>query len=259
MEFIQALLKNDGSFLLILARVAAFTFALPFIGGRGAPATVKVMLVLAITVVLFPFLRLKTAPLNLVTLATWLFSELLVGVAIGMAARFVLAAVEVGGEVIGIQMGFGIANVFDPITNQQASLIGQALSLVAVLIFFVTGAHHFTLQALVYSFEIVPPFSFYPSGPFVNQLIRMGSQMFILGLKIAAPLTMVLLMLNVSMGIMARVVPQMHIFMFSFSVTIGVGLIVLGATLSLTVGFFGDQMRGLDRTVADLLIGMRQP
>ncbi len=259
MEFIQALLKNEGSFLFILVRVSAFLFALPFIGGRGTPMIVKLMLVLSMTLVLFPFLKLKVAPLNQFTLVVGLFNELLIGMVLGMGARFIFAAVEIGAELMGIQMGFGIANVFDPISSQQVSLAGQLMSLLALLIFFLTETHHVILQALVVSFEVIPPFGAHFAGSVIEQLIRMGSQMFSLGMKIAAPLTLLLLIVNVSMGVLSRVVPQINIMLFSFPITVGMGLFVFGATVSLMLGLIHDQMRGVERSIYQLLIGLRPP
>ncbi len=259
MEFIQALIKNEAAFLLVLARVASIMMALPFIGGRGIPAFIKVMLALSISFALLPFLHVEAGPIEPVSLAVGVVRELLLGLVIGMGVRFVFAAVEIGADMVGIQMGFGMANAFDPITNQQASLIGQLFSLVVVLVFFVMNAHHIILQALVYSFEVVPPFGFYPSGPLVKHMIGLGSSMFATGVKIAAPMTVALLITQVAMGILSRVVPQMNIFMFSFPVTIGVGLLVLGVSVSLLLGLMQDQIRGLEGTVYTILIGSRTP
>ncbi len=257
--FIQSLIKNEAVFLLVLARVASIMIALPFIGGRGIPAFIKAMLALSISLALLPFLRIEAGPIEPVSLAVGVVRELLLGLVIGLGVRFVFAAIEIGADMVGIQMGFGLANVFDPITNQQASIISQLFSLVVVLVFFVVNAHHIILQALVYSFEVIPPFGFYPSGPLIKNLIGLGSSMFTTGMKIAAPMTVALLLSQVAMGILSRVVPQMNIFIFSFPITIGVGLLVLGASVSLLLGLMQDQIRGLEGTVYTILIESRTP
>lgn len=257
MEFIETLLRNETSFLLILFRVSAFLMALPFLGGGGVPMSVKVVVSVSVSVVLFQILQIEAAPLTLGSFTVGIIGEILIGVVIGLGARLVFAAVEIGGTIVGFQMGFGIANVFDPVSNRQVGLIAQLQNLVASLIFLITNAHHIILQALVHSFQMVPSFGFYPSEALVAYLVRLAGEMFVLGIKIGIPVIVALLLANVAVGILSRVVPQINALLFSFPVTIGLGLLVIGASLPLFVGLMRSQMIGLEDVVFNLLMGMQ--
>lgn len=250
------LLRNETSFLLILFRVSAFLMALPIFGGGGVPMPIKVILAVSISVILFQILEIETVPLTIGSFTVGIIGEILIGVVIGLGARLVFAAVEIGGEIVGLQMGFGIANVFDPVSNRQVGLIGQLQNLVASLIFLVTNAHHIILRALVHSFRFAPSLGFYPSEALVGHLMRLGGEMFVLGMKIGIPVMVALLLANVAIGILSRVVPQINALLFSFPVTIGLGLLVIGTSLPLFVGLMRNQMVGLEDVVFKLLMGM---
>ncbi len=259
MELIEMIIKNETSFLLILFRVSAFLVALPILGGGGVPMSIKVMVSISISVVLFQILKVEAAPLAYGSLTVGIIGEVLIGLVIGLGARLLFAAVELGGTIVGFQMGFGVANVFDPVSNRQVGLIGQVQNLVATLIFLVTNAHHIVLRALVRSFRLIPSFGFYPSEALVGHLMRLAGEMFVLGIKIGIPVIAALLFANIAIGILSRVVPQINALLFSFPVTIGLGLLVIGASLPVFVGLLRKQMVGLEEVVFNLLVGMQNP
>jgi len=258
-ELIETIINNETSFLLILFRVGAFMAALPILGGGGVPISIKVMMALSISVVLFQILHIETAPLVLGSLTVGIFGEILIGLVIGMGVRMIFSAVELGGTIVGFQMGFGVANVLDPVSNRQVGLIGQLQNLVASLIFLATNAHHIVLRALVRSFRLIPSFGFYPSEALIGYLMRLAGEMFALGIKIGIPVIAALLLANIAVGILSRVVPQINALLFSFPVTIGLGLLVIGASLPLFVGLLKEQMLGLEGVVFKLLVGMQHP
>lgn len=258
MEFINQLIASGTTFPLILVRVGAFMTAFPWLGGRGVPMSIRVMLALGISMVLFPILEIEIpAALGFPALALGILGEVLIGAVIGLGARLVFTAVDVGAELIGIQMGFSMARLLDPSTQQRIPLIGQLEVLLVMMIFFLTNAHHFIFQALFYSFERVPSMGFYPSGSIVEHLMQLAGEMFSIGLKIGVPVTMALLLTNISLGILFRVVPQMNVFLLGFPITISVGLLVLGASLPLFAGLMQGRIDGLERLFSDLLIEMQ--
>jgi flagellar biosynthetic protein FliR len=187
-----------------------------------------------------------------------LFTEVVIGLIIGFAARLVFAAIEVGSEVVGMQIGFGLANAFDPVSNQQVSLIRQVYVALASLIFLAINGHHLIIRALVKSFEWIPSKGFFFSAPLIHHIIRMGSDLFLVGMKIAAPVMITLILAQMAMGIVSRVVPQLQVFLFSLSLTIGIGLMMIGFSLSLYSALLQNQMGGaLETRLGDLMIRMR--
>ncbi len=256
--FVETLVNNHVTFLLVLVRVSAFVMVMPFIGGLGVPNRVKALLVFSISLVLLPVVGSHVARASDPgSLVAGLMGETLIGAAIGLGARLLFAAVELGGEFVGIQMGFGIAGVFNPISLQQVQLIGQLQGMFALAIFLVSNAHHVILKALASSFELVPSLSFYPSNALVGQLVRMTGQMFELGIRIALPVIIVLLLVNVALGVLARVVPQVNVLLLSFPITIFLGLLVMGLSMSLFAGIVQSQANNLDSLFYNLLTEMQ--
>ena len=249
-SFVKLIWENQLTFLFILTRIASFVTALPILGGGGTPVYVKALLVVGMTFVLFPVVSGEFTPpsptppaqISLGLLIQGLLSEITIGMLIGFGTRMVFAAVELGAEVAGMQIGFGVANAFDPISNQQVSLMRQIYMAIAALIFVSIHGDHVVIRAMMFSFQAVPTSGFTIQGPLIEQIIRMGSELFILGMKIAAPITVALLLAQIAMGVISRVVPQIQVFMFSFPLTIGIGLMVFGFSLSLYVGLLKEQM-----------------
>ncbi|MEC4677391.1 MAG: flagellar biosynthetic protein FliR [Nitrospirota bacterium] len=254
---IEGILENQMVFLFILFRVAAFLVATPLMGGPGVPVMVKMMLVLSMSFILFQTLSLEPpGELNLVSLTIALLGEVLIGLIIGMAANLLFSAIEMGSEIVGIQMGLGSANLFDPISNKQASLIARLQGLFAMLIFLVLNGHFIVLESMVKSFELIPFVGFYPSGPLIEYLMKLGGQMFLLGLKVAIPIIVALLMANITIGIFSRVIPQLNVLLFSFPVTITLGLVMLGFSLPILTGILTQEISGLRTVFNQLLVGM---
>ncbi len=258
MEIIDSILKNQTAFLFILVRVAAFLFAFPLIGGPGVPNIVKVMIVLSMAFVLFQSVPIQPQPaLTLVTLTVGIMGELLIGLVISLGVRMIFGAVEVGSTIIGIQMGFGAATLFDPVSNQQVSLIVRLEGLIALLIFLSVNGHFILIRAMVQSFTLVPNFGFYPQTPLIGLLIQLAGKMFLLGVKISIPVIVALLMANVTIGIFGRVIPQLNVLLFSFPITIMLGLIVLGISLPYFVALLRQEIDGMGSVFNNLLMGMR--
>ena len=258
MEIVDYMIQHQMAFLLIFVRVSAFIMVLPMMGGESVPMPIKALFVLATAFVLVPIIEVSTVDLNLGSLSLGILEEILIGTLIGLGTRLLFAAVEIGAEVMGVQMGFGMARIFDPMANQQASLIGRLHGMLAMLIFLLVDGHHLILQALIRSFEWVPFLGFNLSGIMVQDLIRMGGQMFALGVQVAIPVMVALLLANVTLGILGRVVPQMNVLLFGFPITIGLGLVMLGASIPLFVNIIQNEVNGLEKLYSQFLIGMRQ-
>jgi flagellar biosynthetic protein FliR len=244
--------------VLILFRVASFLSVLPMMGGRSLPGLIKVALALAVSLILVPITPMQPGPPTVSAWVVGLAGEMMIGWVIGFGARLIFAAVELGGEIAGLQMGFGIANVLDPSSNQPVPLIEQFYTLLAILVFFGIHADHSVIRALVQSFSLIPPLSFMPSGLPIGRLIQAAGELFVIGMRMAIPVTIALLLANVALGIMSRVVPQMNVWLMSYPITISLGLLVMGATLSLTLALLQSQLAGLEGTIGGLLLEMKK-
>lgn len=221
------------TFLLCLARVIALVAAIPAFAGAAASVRMKLGLAVATALVLFPLMAPHTPQVDftLTGFGLLMVNEVLLGALIGLVAQLVFTAVSFGGTVIGYQMGFAAANIFDPQTTQQLSLMSQFINILALLAFLAMDGHHFFFRVIVESYRLLPPGPLDFSAGAVETLMRLGSHMFVLGVKFSAPVLALLLITNIVLGILARVFPQLNVFMLSFPLNIGIALIVIGLTL----------------------------
>lgn len=154
-----------------------------------------------------------------------------VGLAIGFAVRIVFAAVELAGEVIGFQMGLNFAAFFDPSLNSQSSAVARFYGQMAALLFVVMNGHLWILMVVVRSFDTFPVDQNFLAALAQMKLFNLGAELFASGLWIALPMIGMLMFVNLAMGIVSRVAPQMNIYSVGFPVTLSVGLIGIAATL----------------------------
>jgi len=222
-------------FLLILCRIAGLFAALPVFGGRRLPTRIKIVTVMAITLVCLPILQLTPPPVpkDAFTIGLMVMREMLIGLTLALITQVIFAAVEFSGQVIGMQMGFSIANVIDPSMGNQTQIMSVMQTLLATLLFLSLNIHHTFIRAIVDSFSIIPLGGWHMSEALIKFLVQLTSDVFILGIRLAAPVMVTLLLTSVVLGVMARAFPQMNVFMVSFPLNIGLGFFVLGATLLL--------------------------
>lgn len=242
-------------FLLALFRVAGIVGAMPVLGGRAVPARVKLALALVLTLVLLPALPLERWPLQPHGIWQWLglaAHELLFGILLGFAAQVPVLAMQLAGELIGLQMGFGIAAVLDPEAGGQENLIAGLLQVVALLLFLTFDGHHVVLRALADSFRAVPPGGLALSPDLLGEGIRLTGRLLELGLRLGAPVLAALLLAEAGLGLVARTVPQMNIFIVGFPLKIGLGFAMLALTLPATLLLFRQEIGALAATLARL-------
>jgi len=182
-----------------------------------------------------------------------MIGEVLIGVTIGFGARLVFAGIQMAGNIVGFQMGFAIVNIIDPMTSAQVSVIAELKYLIAMMIFLSVNAHHLFFMAIAQSYDWVVPFGFHFSGSVMQYIFELSRDLFVIALKIGAPLMAVMLFTNVGLGVVARTVPQMNIFIVGFPLQISIGLIFLGITAPLFTRIVQGVMRSLEGHIITLL------
>lgn len=221
-------------FLFVFVRVGAIILFAPVLGSGSVPVTLKIGLILFVSIVLFPLVSPLPMhlPKGMLDLAVRMLSELTIGLTIAFTARLVFIAVQVAGTIVDFQMGFGVVNVLDPQTNSQVSITAQFQNILAVLIFLAVDAHHFFFQAVAESFSIINLGQFSFSGFTMGYILSLFSATFVTAIKIAAPAMVVLFFISVALGLIARAVPQMNVFIVAFPLQIGMGLLMVGLTMA---------------------------
>ncbi|MDD2851663.1 MAG: flagellar biosynthetic protein FliR [Desulfuromonadaceae bacterium] len=220
-------------FMLILSRVAGIFAAMPVFGGRRLPNRFKVIVIFMITLVCFPALSVAQPemPPDVFTLALLAFSEIMIGLTLAFIAQIVFAAIEFSGQIIGMQMGLTISSILDPSLGTQAQVMSVIQSLFATLLFMSLNIHHVFIRAIIDSFHVIPLGGWRLSEELVKFLVTHTADIFIIGIRLAAPVMVTLLLTSVALGIMARAFPQMNVFMVSMPLNVGLGFLVLGMTL----------------------------
>ncbi len=242
MQFpIQILELYFFSFIIILVRISSFFFTAPIFGGSTLPALAKVGFGTLFSVLILMVVGPVSAsiPSSVAEMTILVAGEVAFGLTLGYSVSLIFAGVQIGGMLMGYQMGFAVANVLDPVSNQQVSIIGQFLFLFAILYFLAMDAHHILLEGIADSFIIAPAGSFSVSQGSVEWLLGIFGRMFWLGLKIAMPVVGAVFLVDVALGIVAKTVPQMNVFIVGLPLKSLLGMFILG----LAFPFFALVMR----------------
>jgi flagellar biosynthetic protein FliR len=250
---IQILLPEFQSFLALVSRIGALLAALPVLSGRTVPLKVKVALVLVLGVTLAPVIRLPVVPYDPIALAGGLMGEMAIGLTIGLAVRLFFSALELAGELIGVQMGFGVVQILDPATSHQTSVMAQFFTMLASLVFLSLNAHMLIVAAIVSSYEAIPAFGASLPSSLGEEVLRLSQEMFMVALKLSAPVLVTILVINILLAILGRAVSQINVFVLSFPVTIAVGLAVMSIAMSFTVGLMSREIERLQFVIDGLL------
>jgi flagellar biosynthetic protein FliR len=168
------------------------------------------------------------APRDLISLSILLFKELSIGLLIGFSASLLFTAVQIGGEILSIQMGLAIASALDPVTRQNVPIVGQFYTFIASIIFISLNGVQWLFSTIYDSYHSIPvgmDFSF--SSDITQKLLYFSSQLFIIAFSIIIPIFSVLFITTILMGIIAKILPQMNIFMVAMPIQIYIGLALM--------------------------------
>jgi flagellar biosynthetic protein FliR len=229
-------------FVFPLSRILGLLATAPVFSNAALPVRVRLIAGLAITLAVAPALpSLPAIPasswLGLVVLA----EQILIGVLLGFALRITFAAVDVAGELIGLQMGLGFATFFDPSSGGQTPVIAEFLGLLTALIFLGLNGHLLALSVLAESFTLLPVSTTPIRVTAFSSLLAWSTTLFSTGLLLALPLITALLIANIALGVLARIAQQLNLFAVGFPVTLALGFLVL----MLTLPFIGAAMEGI--------------
>jgi len=236
--------------LLILLRISAIVIMLPVLGHQLVPAQVKAGLIALLAILIYPLVapNVGVVPVEPIAFAAIALQEILIAGAMALFAQLVFTAAQFAGQIMSFQMGMTVANVFDPATRSQQSVISQLAMTMAMLLWIGLGAHHIFIRALIDSFTLFPidqPWSF----PGLLALTDAASQMFVLSLKIASPVLLLLTFVYITLGLVARAVPQIQVFFVSFPLTVGLGLLVFSMAMPAFIYLMSDAFQSLSLQV----------
>lgn len=243
--------------VLIFVRITAMLFVFPVLSSPQVPRNVRFGLAALLTYIVYhasPPPHLDLSPFTLVVGA---MAQALIGVIIGFVSSLVFNGISFAGELIDLQVGFAIANVINPSTQQNITIIGELQLALATLIFIATDSHFYLIRGLAGSFNIVPiPFmSLDPSV--AGNLGIFFAQSFMIVFEIAAPVVVALFLTNVALAFMARVAPQMNVFVVGLPIQVAVGLTMMIIALPLMGNVAPQLFAGMAAQMDTIMRGLR--
>ncbi len=217
------------AFILIFIRLFGMLITAPIFRNRNVPYIVKIGFVFLLTNILITSVPISSdiSIEKSLVFAFIMLKELFIGIVIGFAAYLVFSILTMVGQFIDMQMGFSMVSMFDPLNRVQITVTANLYTYVFTLILLATNFHHFILRALVESFELIPLGSYIYNPALVNNFVDYMSRFFILTMTFAAPIVFVTLITNVVLGILARVVPSLNMFVIGFPLKIFFGIVTI--------------------------------
>jgi len=219
-------------FGLVLVRPGVLVAFAPVFGGQSAPAMVRIGLAVVLTVLLAPFVTLP-ATLTTPGLAVVLVREVAIGLALSMSVTLVVGAAELAGYLTGFQLGFAYAAVADPQTGVQNNIIATIYGMMALLVFLGINGHHDVIRALAWSYQALPIGVGHVHASMSATVTQMLGFVLAEGVQLAAPIIVVLLVLQLAIGLMTRIAPSLNVLVISYPLQLLVGMVTLIAVIRL--------------------------
>ena len=243
--------------LILTLRLSVLAAVMPLLSGLSVPPVWRLALAACLAATTAPAVAAELSPEAFDLTWHGLAGEGLRSLVLSALLTFVVgipfAAVRFAGTMIGVQIGFGMVNTLDPQSGGQMSVLANLYYLLAVLLFFALDGHHTLVGALVHSCRLVPPFSPLETGAGSWLTMQGFADFFVIGLRVAAPVILVLLMVSVAMGFVVKTVPQFNILVVGFPIKIAVGLAVLGISMTFFGQVFGSLVGGMEEEIVSLL------
>lgn len=235
---LRPLLPHIGPLLIVLSRVTGLFVFAPVLSSSMIPMRIKALLALAITAaaypVLYPAIGAQSPiplPVSLLELGPMIAFEMLVGVAIGFLASLPMLSTELGGLIVGQQLGLGFARVYNPAMESDADVIGQMLFYMALCVFIGLGGLEIIFSMLLNTFGRIPPGEFRITEDFVALIAALLTSAFELAVRIAAPVLCLIFLESFALGFMNKTAPAFNILSLGFPIRIILGTIALIASL----------------------------
>lgn len=238
-----------------LVRILAMISTAPVLGNKQVPKRVKIGFSALLAILIAP--TLTTLPQVAVGSPQGLLiiiQQIIIGIAMGFTMRLIFTAVEMAGELSGLQMGLGFASFYDPMNSSYSPIIARWLGMIAVLAFLATDGHLYMLSVLAESFKTLPVGDAMPHQGFYS-VVNWGGSIFAFGLQIALPIVAALLITNIALGILTRAAPQLNLFAVGFPITLTIGFVVLAVSMPYLSPMLDRIVQeGLDKMLSVLVI-----
>lgn len=237
--------------LLLFARLGTMFLLMPGIGDQTVPVRIRLVLAVMTLLVVFPTVsdQLAAVPQSGFDMFSLIIREVLIGLGLGVAVRFILSVMQVAGTVIAFQMGLGFALNVDPSQGVQGVLLGNFLGLLGITLIFLSDLHHLALVGIVNSYELFAVNAPIAISDFTEFALMSAAKAFEVAIQISSPFMVFGLIFYLGLGILSRLMPQLQIFMIAMPVNILGGFILLAAMLTALMTLYMDHVREVFMTL----------
>lgn len=223
--------------------MSTFLVTWPVLGSLNVPAPIKILLSLMLSLVLYPVVKNQVVPmLSLQQVIFYAGKEVMIGLIMAMSAHLFFFTVNVASDMISSALGISSAHMFNPTIAASTTPIDNLMYALAVLFFLAINGHHIFLTGLVHSYDIIPIANWGLGLKSLGDFVLQAREIIVMGLQLAAPLLVSILLINISLAIIGRAVPQINVLVTSMPVNILAGILILIASMPFILSQFGDTM-----------------
>ena len=244
-------------FVLILIRLASFVYAAPFFNTANVPNRFKIGFSLALSMIVYslhPDMAVQYD--NIIDYCIIVVQELIVGILLGAVSSFAVQIIQFSGKIIDMDIGLSMAQIYDPTTRMQVGIMGNFYYYMLMLLLILSGMHRFLIEAIVETYNVIPIGGVKFGAGLYTTVIQFMSDYFVIGFRIALPVFSAILMLNCVLAILAKVSPQMNMFVVGMQLKIFVGIFVILFTISMLPSVSDFILDEIERLFAMLVRGM---
>jgi len=220
-----------AAFSLLLVRPGMIILGTPFFGAIQAPPQLRVGLTVLFAVMTAPFVTMPAA-LTTSELVLVILREVAIGAALTLAIQVLIAGAEFAGQFIGYQIGLSMGSLIDPQSGVRNNILALLYANVTTIICFATNTHHTLLRALTDSYAALPIGLGHVDATLAAQVAKTLGLVFVIGVRLAAPVIVVLLLVELALGLIARVAPALNVITAGAPIRVVVGLLVLAASMT---------------------------
>ncbi|MDO5403579.1 MAG: flagellar biosynthetic protein FliR [Eubacteriales bacterium] len=221
-------------FVLILMRLASFVSVAPFFNTTGTPIKVKVGFSFALTMLVYSMhTDMNVEYTGVIGFAAVAIKEVIVGLILGMITSFCVQIIMFSGKIIDMDIGISMAQIYDPTTRMQVGIMGNFYYYILMLLLILSGMHRYLVAAIVETFNVIPIGGVKFGGTILTTVVRFMTDYFVIGFRIALPVFSATLMLNCILAILAKIAPQMNMFVVGMQLKLIVGILIIFFTISM--------------------------
>ncbi|MCO6437977.1 MAG: flagellar biosynthetic protein FliR [Phycisphaerae bacterium] len=223
------------TYALVLFRISGLVLTAPVFGSPMMPIRVRAALVITLAAMIFPLVSSQAPPVvSLGSVVAGAVSEVIIGMAIGLSLTIMITAADVCGRMVAQQAGIALGQSVDPTFNEESTAVEQLYTIVLIFVFLLSGGHRAMMRALLDTFGVIPLLTYHPSETLMLLLVEVLGAAFVVGVRLAAPVLIALMLTELAMGFLTRTMPQLNILSVGFTVRV---MVTIGAAaLALVAG-----------------------